>query len=61
MNNVTAALANISEMTGDAIVFLKIRSNLERYEKEAAEGNKDSQKIVDMVYQFDRLLKALNK
>lgn len=59
MNNITKTLGNISYIMGDANKFLKIRFTCEKWEKEAAEGNKDSAALITLVEQFERLLKAV--
>ena len=58
---ITLSLMEISLVMSDGYKFLKLRFNLEKWAKEAEEGNKDSKALVDMVYQFERLVKAASK
>jgi hypothetical protein len=58
---ITESLMEISMIMADGVQFLKLRFIFERWAKEAKEGNKSSQTLVDMVYQFERLIKIAGK
>ena len=58
---ITHTLSRISDIMTDAPKYLTLRFALERYEKEANEGNIDSQTLISIVYQYERLINALLK
>ena len=39
--------------------FIILRDTFEKWEKEAAEGNEASQKLIDMLFHLDKLFKVI--
>ena len=58
---ITKSLSDISVIMADGYMVLKIRMALEKWEKEAKSGNADSQTLIDMVTNFERLVKVIVK
>ena len=54
---ITTSLMNIGMIMGDGYRFILLRANFERWEEEAEKGNKDSKQLIELVYQFERLMK----
>lgn len=59
----TKALMDISLSINDngGVNFLTLRDNFDKWEKEAAEGNAASQQLIDMLFNFDKVLKVILK
>jgi len=57
----STALMDISLSINDVsgLNFLKLRATFDKWEKEAAEGNVASQQLMDMLFNFDKLLKVI--
>ena len=55
------ALADISLSINDngGVNFVILRATFEKWEKEAAEGNESSQKLIDMLFHLDKLFKVI--
>jgi len=58
---ISISLMYINQMMADGVNFLILRETLEKWVKEAKEGNKDSEKLIEMVLQFEKLLKVVLK
>ena len=58
---ITQSLSEISRIMADGFLFCKLRFSMERYEKEAKEGNKESATLVELVKQYERLIKIIIK
>jgi hypothetical protein len=58
---ITESLMEISMIMADGVQFLKLRVCFEKWAKEAKDGKESSQTLVDMVYQFERLIKTVTK
>jgi hypothetical protein len=61
LTDLNRCLMDISLLMADGYKFLKFRAILEKWQREGATGNTDSQKLVDIVFQFERLLKAMDR
>lgn len=58
---ITNSLLEISMIMADGVNFIHMRTNFEKWAKEAEQGNKDSKTLVDLVYQFERLVKVASR
>ena len=58
---ITISLSDISIIMGDGYKFLKIRFQCERWAEEAEAGNKESATLIEVVNQFERLIKVIDK
>lgn len=58
---ITLSLMEISMIMSDGVKFVHMRTNFEKWAKEAEQGNKDSKTLVDLVYQFERLVKVASE
>ncbi len=58
---ISISLMYISQMMANGVNFIILRETLEKWVKEAKEGNKDSEKLIEMVLQFEKLLKVVLK
>ena len=58
---IVEALMDISEIMGNGTDFVYIMMAAKKWEKEAAEGNESSRKLVTMMTDFERLVKFIKK
>ena len=58
---ITNTLMNISEIMNDGCKFFIMRMKMEKFEKEALEGNESSIELVNMVKNFEKLITILSK
>lgn len=58
---ITKTMAKISEAMADGYKFTKIRFALEDLQDRADKGDEAAKKLVELVYQFDRLLKVIGE
>jgi len=56
---VTRKLGLISEVMADAYYFVNIRMHAEEWERQAATGNKDAQKMMEVIDTFHRLCSTI--
>ena len=58
---ITRSLSDISIIMGDGAKFLKLRFQCEQWAEEAKIGNKDSATLIEVINQFERLIKVVTK
>jgi hypothetical protein len=58
---VVESLMDISEIMSNGVDFIYIMMASKQWEKEAQSGNKSSQQLIDMITNFERLVKFIKK
>ena len=60
-SEISLSLMKISEIMASGVDFVILREVMEKWEKEAEEGNKDSKQLLDRVYNFEKLITVVMK
>ena len=58
---IVASLMDISEIMNNGVNFVYIMMAAKKWEKEAAEGNLSSQKLIEIITTYERLVKWIRE